>query len=175
MSTQTPDSFESLYEATSPRVFAYVRRHTDATEAPDLVAEVYLIAWKRRRTIPDDPLPWLIGVARNTMHRFWRTRSRQDRLTAEMAGIEALAALSPATVEERLALTTAFAMLSEEDRETLLLVGWDGLTPKEAAGVLGCSANTFAARLSRARRRLSSLTEEEPRLRLVPQPTGDPR
>lgn len=175
MSTSTPDGFEALYEATSPRVFAYVRRHSDATVAPDVVAEVYLVAWKKRQSLPDPPLPWLIGVARNILLRHWRTRAKQDRIAAEMAGIEAVAAMSPATLEDRLALTTAFAHLSEDDRETLLLVGWDGLTPNQAAATLGCSANTFAARLSRARRRLSALTDAEPQLSPVPDSIGDSR
>lgn len=147
-SFSTEAALTALYEATSIRVYAYARRHTDAEVAPDVVAEVYLVAWKRRGVLPDEPLAWLLVTARNVLHRHWRNRSRQLRLATELAGIEAVAAASEAHPEERLALGDAFARLSEDDRETLLLVGWDGLTPKEAAGVLGCSANAFPGRVS---------------------------
>lgn len=165
-------AFSAMFEATSTRVYAYARRHADVDVAPDVVGEVYLIAWQRRRVLPDEPLPWLLVTARNVLHRYWRNRSKQQRLATELAGIEAVAATSEASVEDRIALTEAFARLSEVDRETLLLVGWDGLTPQQAAEVLGCSANTFAARLSRARRRLSTNASDRTPLRLVALPAG---
>ena len=49
----------------------------------------------------------------------------------------------------------ALAALSERDREALLLVAWEELTPARAARVLGVSANTFAVRVYRARRRFA--------------------
>jgi DNA-directed RNA polymerase specialized sigma24 family protein len=62
-------------------------------------------------------------------------------------------------VAERSSLAAAFTRLSDEDRETLALIAWDGLQPREAAVVTGCSAATFAVRAHRARRRLAALLE----------------
>lgn len=169
----THADFSAMFEATSARVFAYARRHADGDMAADVVGEVYLIAWRRRTDLPDAPLPWLLVTARNVLHRYWRSRSSQQRLAAGLAGVRAMAEASDASTEERLALADAFARLSEGDRETLLLVGWDGLTNQQAAGVLGCSANTFAARLSRARQRLAELTGDVTPLRLVALPGGE--
>lgn len=166
-------AFKVMFEATSPHVYAYARRHVEADIAPDVVGEVYLVAWRRRGDLPDEVLPWLLVTARNVVRRFWRNRSTERRLATELAGIQAVAALSGAPVEDRLALADAFQRLSESDRETLLLVGWDGLTPMQAAEVVGCSANTFAARLSRARRRLSDHTDEQAPTPLFVLPTGD--
>jgi len=45
-------------------------------------------------------------------------------------------------------------LLPEADREVLWLVGNDGLTPMQAAGVLGVSPTAFRMRLMRARRAL---------------------
>ena len=53
-------------------------------------------------------------------------------------------------------LAEALATLAERDREALLLISWDGLSPGQAAAVLGCSRPTFAMRLHRARKRLSA-------------------
>lgn len=176
MSTYADEAaFASMYETEAWRVYAYARRHTDAERAHDVVSDVFLAAWRHRQALPTPALPWLLVTARNCVSNHWRSRTRQDRLATHLAGIEHLASRSDTDIAERLALTRAFAQLSLDDRETLLLVGWDGLTPAEAAEVLGCSANTYAVRLSRARRRFSDFIEgPAPRRHLVPLPTGDP-
>lgn len=167
-------AFASLYEAEAWRVYAYARRHTDPELAHDVVSDTFLAAWRHRDSLPTPALPWLLVTARNCVSNHWRSRTRQDRLATHLAGIEHLASRSDTDIAERLALTRAFAQLSLDDRETLLLVGWDGLTPAEAAEVLGCSANTYAVRLSRARRRFTQLIDgAAPRLRLVALPSGE--
>jgi RNA polymerase sigma-70 factor (ECF subfamily) len=49
----------------------------------------------------------------------------------------------------------AVRRLKPRDREALMLVGADGLTPTQAAGVLGISPANFRMRLTAARRALS--------------------
>jgi RNA polymerase sigma-70 factor (ECF subfamily) len=51
-------------------------------------------------------------------------------------------------------LRRALADLPAEERELLLLVSWEGLTPTEAAAVVGIPAGTARSRLHRARGRL---------------------
>ena len=113
----TPDAFEAMFEATSARVYAYARRHASADVAPDVVGEVYLVAWARRADLPNEPLPWLLVTARNVLHRHWRTRSKQQRLAAGLEGVAAMAAASDASPDDRLALADAFARLSEDERD----------------------------------------------------------
>jgi RNA polymerase sigma-70 factor (ECF subfamily) len=50
---------------------------------------------------------------------------------------------------------TAFAELSESEREVLRLVAWEGLSTRDAARAFGCSAGAFRVRLHRARRKLA--------------------
>jgi RNA polymerase sigma-70 factor (ECF subfamily) len=60
-------------------------------------------------------------------------------------------------------LAAALRALSESDREALLLIAWEDLTPSQAAASLGITAAAFRVRLHRARRRLSDrLTERVP-------------
>lgn len=49
-----------------------------------------------------------------------------------------------------------FRRLSLRDREVLLLVGVEGMTPSQAAAVCGLPAVTLRARLHRARERLAA-------------------
>jgi RNA polymerase sigma-70 factor (ECF subfamily) len=65
-------------------------------------------------------------------------------------------------VAEMARLQVALARLDEIDRETLLLVAWEGLDHGGAAYAAGCSAATFRVRLFRARRRLARLLREPP-------------
>ena len=53
-------------------------------------------------------------------------------------------------------LTDALRVLTEREREALLLVAWDGLSPRDAAVVAGCSSSAFRVRLHRARGRVAA-------------------
>lgn len=167
--------FRRLHERTSPRVYGYVRRYCQEADCDDVIAEVYLVAWRRWDELPAEPMPWLLGTARRAIANHWRSRDRRERLAAELRGVQQLAGPDPANQAiERTDLLRALAELASDDREILLLVGWDGLTSAEAADVLGISAVAARARLSRARRRLTDLVNEplaatEPHSTLLPE------
>ena len=58
------DDLRVLFARTSVRVRGYVRRHVAEADCDDVVAEVFLVAWRRFGDVPDDPLPWLLATAR---------------------------------------------------------------------------------------------------------------
>jgi RNA polymerase sigma-70 factor (ECF subfamily) len=147
-----------MFADLSPRVFAYARRHSDAAMAQDVVSETFLVAWRRRSDVPDEPLPWLLVVARNLISNKRRGELRRDQLTETVARLAQVA--GPGTgadheVVERDVMLAALAELTELEREAVLLVAWDGLPNRDAARVAGCSTRAFEVRLSRARARLS--------------------
>jgi RNA polymerase sigma-70 factor (ECF subfamily) len=152
--------FEAIFRSCYPRVLAYVLRRCEGREvAEEVVSETFLIAWRRLEAVPLEPLPWLLGTARKVLgHRRRSERRRAAHLT--VSSLEGVEVTDPGTpVAERLArresLAAAFAALPDRDREILTLVAWEGLSPREGARVLGCSAAAFSLRLHRARRRLS--------------------
>jgi len=55
---------------------------------------------------------------------------------------------------------SALIQLKPVDRDLILLIAWDELTPSEAGQVLGLRPVTARSRLHRARQRLSALLEE---------------
>jgi len=66
-------------------------------------------------------------------------------------------------IEDRAAsaeVMAALAQLKPVDRDLILLVAWDELTPSEAGQVLGLRAVTARSRLHRARQRMSALLKE---------------
>ncbi len=138
-------------------MYAYAVTRVGSAQAEEVASETFAIAWRRREIVPDVPLAWLIGVARNVIREQYRDALRQDLIAAELT---AWAASAPAggdvaeLIADRDALLRGLAALPERDREVLMLLGWHGLSPREAADVLGCSRPTLTMRLHRARRRL---------------------
>jgi RNA polymerase sigma-70 factor (ECF subfamily) len=150
------EAFERLFRAHHPAVRAYARRRIDPTTAEDIVAETFVVCWRRLADVPEDPLPWLLGVARRCLANRRRADDRRSALAERAeawlpAGSERDIAEA---VTEREELLSAFGRLSATDREVLALVAWDGLDVAGAARVLGCSTTALKVRLHRARRRL---------------------
>jgi len=157
--------FAAVFLELSPRIYSFARRHCDPVSAQDVTAETFLVAWRRMDQLPDAPLPWLLGIARNVLRNQVRATIRRDRLVEAITSAPATSRLgraADAEMLERSRLAEALIQLTHRERESLLLVAWDGLTPAQAATVTGCSANTFARRLSRARARLTAALEDTP-------------
>ena len=144
---------EALWHAWHRHVLAYALRRTDPATAEDVVAETFVIAWRRWPDVPERPLPWLLGVARRVLANQRRGERRRRALVDHLrAGAGAAAPAAPDGVSDGRVLT-AIAALSARDREALLLHAWEGLDHADAGTAMGCTAATFAVRLHRARRR----------------------
>lgn len=151
-----------VYAAYAPRVWAYARRHAQEHECDDVVAETFAIAWRKIDRVPEQPLPWLLVVARNVLANRRRTADRADRVWFEAVRTLWAPIASPEhDVAERDAMLRALRTCTRVEREALLLVAWEGLTPTQAAAVAGCSARAFTVRLHRARQRISSAVQAE--------------
>ena len=151
------ERFEAIYDPNAPAVLAFaLRRLVDPGDAAEVVAEVFTIAWRRLDDIPagSDARLWLFGTARFVVQNERRRRRRTEAL-AQRLRTELLA--RPLLVDEPGSsgrVRTALERLSADDRELLMLTGWDGLTPSQAATVLGAPADVVRVRLHRARNRL---------------------
>jgi len=154
--------FRELYDAHGRALLAYaVRRLPRPEDAADVVAEVMLVAWRRRAEVPagDEARLWLFGVARWVLANRRRGDRRRGRL-GERLGRELRQQLAVATadhtaaVEAQVVVLPALGQLDEGDREVLRLHAWEGLGPHEIATVLGIGTTAARSRLHRARARL---------------------
>ena len=148
------ERFNLLYTEHVEAIRRYAWRR-DPQVADDVVAETFLIAWRRLDSVPNDERPWLIGVARNVRLNIRRGTLRQAALSERLFQEQPI---RPATVESHAgeAVKTALSLLPEADREVLLLTVWDDLDRGQIARALGCSKSAVSVRLHRARRRLSA-------------------
>ena len=136
----------------------YVVRRQSAGLIDDAIAETFLVAWRRLDEIPDRTLPWLLGVARRVLADQRRAVDRRRSLS-ERLHVDALSGRGARDWEPPAGLTpelaSALAVLTEHEREALLLVAWDRLSAIDAARVAGCSPAAFRVRLHRARQRVA--------------------
>ncbi|MCZ1010231.1 sigma-70 family RNA polymerase sigma factor [Streptomyces lydicus] len=161
----TDDAFAEAYRAHYWAVSRFVARRLDgqAHEVEEVVAEVFSIAWRRRTELPDAPLPWLYGVARNCLANTVRGLGRYRRLLHRLGNHEAAhqrqTVESPDVERPGSWVHEALARLSPADREVLRLTAWEELTVEELAVTLGCGRSAAAMRLHRARGRLRTQIE----------------
>lgn len=151
------ERFEALYRDHEAAVRAYALRRAESAAAQDAVSETFLAAWRRFDDLPGEPLPWLYGTARKVLANQRRRSGHQSEIVQRVAAQpEPLVVDTAERVGQASAIRVALARLSDSDRETLMLVAWEGLEPGPAAAASGCSRATFAVRLYRARKRLQS-------------------
>jgi RNA polymerase sigma-70 factor (ECF subfamily) len=156
--------FGKLYREQARAILAYaLRRVENPADAADVVAETFLVAWRRLDEVPlgQRERLWLYGVARRVTANVRRAEGRRTRLAERLSEtLPTASSFDPGLDGEALEVMRAMAGLGEEERELLLLVTWDELSPSEAAKVLGLSPLAARSRLHRARRRLRALLED---------------
>lgn len=164
------ERFTALFESTHRALLAYaVRRVVDPADAADVVAETFLVAWRRLDDVPpgDQARPWLFGVARRVLANLHRGDRRRhalaDRLRETLTDVVPPPSVGESPVER------ALRRLGEGDQEILRLVAWEELARDEIAVVLGVSRGAVRVRLHRARRRLLEQMAE-----LAEEDTGQP-
>jgi RNA polymerase sigma-70 factor, ECF subfamily len=157
--------FGRLYREQEQALLAYALRRVEKPhDAADVVAETFLVAWRRLGEVPTGTgaRPWLYAVSRYVIANLHRTERRRTRLGARLAqSLQTELATHRAAGPETAEVLRAMAALEEADRELLRLVSWEGLSPSEAAKVLEISSLAARSRLHRARRRLRAALEEE--------------
>ena len=161
------------------RFEAIVRDHLDAVlryaarrvpeRAEDVAAETFVVAWRRLRDIPGEPRAWLLGISRNLILN--ETRGARRRLALWQKAAHEPTPANTLLVSTGLdpELVAAVLALPASEREALLLIAWDGLTPTQAAEAVGCSRAAFSMRLSRARRSVTAALSQP--LPLTQEPT----
>jgi RNA polymerase sigma factor (sigma-70 family) len=160
----TPEAFVEIVRRHEVAIHGYLTRRAGLRAADDLLGEVWVRAFGARHrydTSHEDARPWLYGIARNVLRAHWRTGQNIDLALPEEA-------LDPwDEITDRLdsamrarALVSALRELPAPERDVLLLVAWEQLTPAEAAITLSIPPGTARSRLHRARATLRQMLAE---------------
>ncbi|MFE2970035.1 RNA polymerase sigma factor [Streptomyces sp. NPDC059340] len=166
-------AFAELFDSYARAVYNHAFRLTaDWSTAEDVMAATFLEAWRLRDRVDPDGgslRPWLLGIATNTARNQYRS-NRRYRRAAQAAAAAELSVPDHAEdvagqVDDRRRLATALAALAKlrpPEREVIALCLGEGLDYEAAAEALGIAVGTVASRLSRARKKLRTLTDPGP-------------
>jgi RNA polymerase sigma-70 factor (ECF subfamily) len=143
--------FEQYHESLVRMLY---RRTGDRDQAEDLAQETFARAVAAP---PRNPRPWLFAVALNLVREDGRRSVRQGRRLQLLRSEVEASPPQPDEVVERSEQTarvrTALSLISERDREALLLKA-EGFNYDEIAETLGLARGAVGTTLARARRRL---------------------
>lgn len=145
-----------------------VRILNSREEAEDVLQEVFLQVWRRAADFDESrgrPFTWLVTLTRSRAIDRLRVLSARQRL-AESAmqdtGAEATDALADTSQsEQREIIAQALASLPEEQRRTLKLAYFEGLTQAEIAAQLGSPLGTVKTRMRAGMTTLRGLLKEQ--------------
>jgi RNA polymerase sigma-70 factor (ECF subfamily) len=163
--------FTALYREHQWRVREFAQRRVGADLAQEVVAETFLVAWRRLDDIPGVALPWLYRVALYEMANLRRRQAKAVRLHEALREGGTGSAMSDEAddvAELAHAVALAFVNLNPRDQEILRLAAWEQLSSSEGAVVLQCSVPAYRMRLHRARIRLAAASGARKQLRLQP-------
>ena len=145
-----------VHEAVAPDLLRYfLRRVSSPEDAADLLAETFLVAWRRRSRLPFDATEqrmWMFGIANNVLRNGKRAARRQAALAAELR--ETLIVTpgeTSAAADVRELVRAALTTLPANQAELVRLIHWDGFTVIEAARILSVRESTARGRYQRAR------------------------
>jgi RNA polymerase sigma-70 factor (ECF subfamily) len=145
-----------------PQMRAFARSLCrDAAAADDLAQDALLKAWNNRNSYqPGTNIKaWTFMILRNQFYSDKRRSWRSTQLDPETAERTLVAVSNPMASLELDEVRRALAMLPEDQREALILIGAGGLSYEEVSEICGCAIGTIKSRVSRARDRLASILE----------------
>lgn len=156
--------FDQMITSHIPRLRRYARALVNKVDlADDLVQDCLERAWSRRHLWDENQelRPWLFTI----MHNIYANAARRYHRTPTIVSINELDDSQQQILESELPLRDferSLALLSNDHREVLLLVGLEQLSYQETAEVLNIPLGTVMSRLTRAREKLKQLMTNLP-------------
>lgn len=145
----------ALYEQTSSAVFGFAlsicKNHADAEE---IMQDTYLAvdAHAERYKPTGSPMAWLLTITKNLA--LGRMRRGERETTVETFPEQAHPSKTAEQTENKMILETAMTILSEEERQILILHAVTGLKHREIAAILGISLSGTLSKYHRALKKL---------------------
>lgn len=155
-------------DANAGALLGYLERRVGVDDAPDALAEVMTVVWRRAADLPDDATGarmWMFGIAKGVAANAARGKVRRanlaDRLRAVTAAPRADGQAVPGSpsapaADRGLDVRDAIGRLDPELAEVVRLVHWDGFALGEVAALEGIPASTVRSRYARAKRELAA-------------------
>ena len=157
---QGTSDLDDLYDASYRRLVVQLYAICgDLSDAEDAVQEAFVMAIRRAREFRrvSNPEAWVRTVALNRLRAGWRHAAVVRKYQVRVPGPQGAVEVGP----EHVAIVTALAELSPDERQLVVLHYLADLRTADIAAELGLPEGTVKSRLSRARARLAPLLDEK--------------
>lgn len=169
-------AFATLYERTSSHLLGVVMRiNRDRAQAEDILQEVYVNVWRAAHSFDaaqSQPLTWLTSIARNRAIDSLRRARAQPQLKPNVSSIDeepdvydTVASDAPGPLDllsqasDARALSDCMGTLSAQQRQSVALAFFDGLSHAEVADHMRQPLGTVKSWVRRALLALKSCLE----------------
>ena len=168
------DAFSHIIKKYKMYVFKIINRHVPYADAEEVAHEAFIRIYESLAQFrgPQGFRQWMAAIATRTCYDYWRRAYRskevamgsltdEHREWLERAASEQVSGEDIARqAEAREVLEYALSRLSAEDRMVLELIYREGLSVREAAGLLGWSMANVKIRAFRSRKKLHKLLKD---------------
>jgi RNA polymerase sigma-70 factor (ECF subfamily) len=165
--------FGFLVKKYQVHILTVVGNHIPYNQAEEVAHDVFVKAYQSLQTFKFKGgfKQWLSVIAVRTCYDFWRKEYRSRKISMNSCSEEEQKFLERALAKQSIQATSqensqkesrelldrALVKLSPEDRMVLELIYFEGLSAKEAAGLLGWSVANVKIRLFRSRKKLRKI------------------
>jgi len=145
-------------DANAGALLTYLERRVGVDDAPDALAEVMTVVWRRAADLPADATEarmWMFGIAKGVVANAARGKVRRAKLADRLRAVTA-SSVPASSADRGLEVRDAIERLDPGLAEMVRLVHWDGFSLAEAAALEGIPASTARSRYARAKRELAT-------------------
>lgn len=149
------DAFRELYDISYKPLYAFLLSHTlNSEDAQDILQDTYIQIFKNchKYQAQGNPMAWMMKIAKNLF--LMKCRKEKEK-TVDFGEIEnELGFDGISDSENRMVLNKMFSLLSEDDRNLIILHDVSGLKYREIAEMSDIPLGTVLARYNRSIRKL---------------------
>ncbi len=147
-------ALEELYHRTSVSAYSYALSILkNAQDAEDVLHDCYVLICSAAESYRSagKPMAWILTIIRNLCLK----KLREKKKTTELESMEPYLGNDPAmSAEDRLIISECFKVLSDEERQIVVLHAVSGFKHREIAGLLGMPVSTVLSKYNRALKKL---------------------
>lgn len=155
------EALAELYSKTRAAVYGFSLSITkNEADSEDILHETYLKAWNGAESYVSkgNPMAWLMTIAKNLSLMKLREHKKVHDLEDDEWNKIAVSN-SAADIEDRQFLNDALAILSEEERQIIMLHAVAGIKHREISALLDIPLSTVLSKYHRALKKLKSHME----------------
>lgn len=156
------EAFHELYESASKSVYGFALSILkNSHDAEDVLQETFLkVYYSSAEYVPQGkPMAWIFTITRNLA--LTKLRENSKRTDYDDAHPESIDFSSVSSADERMLIESVFSVLTDEEKQVLVLHAVSGMKHREIASVLELPLNTVLSKYHRAVKKLRNAVGEE--------------